>query len=1023
MKRLSTVSILLVGAVLLTNCSKSSSGSSGSLAFDKSSYAVTSGSTASLVLTLSGYTDPSGVTVTIASSGTAVAVPLSTSCHLSDAAGAINSCPIQVKGLALGSATVTASGPGLASASAGVTVSASPGAGTLGFSPAGETVDRREHRRRSTSRSNQSSGVTGLTVTISSSNPAAATVSPTTCVLSTANPNQTVTITGVAPGSASIVASATGYVNATNAVTAQASGSVPGTLSFGGNVPVPVGGTQYRHAQPRGQFRRRVSFTATLSTANANATISPTTCPLSTASPVCHFTITGVSVGNDPITATAGVYTTPSMVAVVGGGPTPGNLVFANPSSSVVSGSTATASLSLAGSVGVTSVAVTLTTSGNISIASTTCTVTPTTPCLITITGGAAGSGTLTAAATGYTSAVDNVTVLAGGNVVYGNLEFTTANLALLPGSSASTTLQLVDSSNVSNLVVNLSSTPAGLVTFNPTSCTFSTAGINSCIVSVTAGATAGTATISTTAVGPSIQAAAAVTVSPSAPPQMVFSSPNSVVIAQANTNNVGSVLTMTNVPAGGVNVNLAWASGTPATMTNSPGFCTFTPASPTCSVNVVHGSVTDPAGGPYTFVASVPDGSIAPAKLPVYIAALTPVDRTITVVNNCAQTVFAGISGGAVKGTVAPACPPGSTSVTTLTGPLCYWNPPAPTNGYQLTTGQSTKFVIPGSTFANGLYQWNGNIMARLGCTLPNGACPIGDCSGGIANQGYACAPGISFNTPQTMAEFTLLANGVDAYDITLMNGVIVPTTMSPDGLVPAASDPYTNGTAGATVPQFGSQTVLNPATWTFDPGATDTSTPSIYYNLVTPAAPLVPCSTSTPCTAPQQVCGYSLGSFTTPGPTYQTYCGQRLGYLTADAIWKGNADKTSAQSNTAPFDFYTSPGSSPYMGHTLIDCPNPPLDSGYNSQLPVNTCGCTDWANIASPTQTCTTINPDWVSYVLPKIAWLKLGCPTCYTYAFDDMSSSFTASAPASTTNAANAATYTVTFCPNGVSVPPY
>ena len=86
--------------------------------------------------------------------------------------------------------------------------------------------------------------------------------------------------------------------------------------------------------------------------------------------------------------------------------------------------------------------------------------MTPATPCLITITGGAAGSGTLTAAATGYTSAVDNVTVLASGNVVYGSLEFTTANLALLPGASAPMTLQLVDSSNVSNLVVSLSSDP-----------------------------------------------------------------------------------------------------------------------------------------------------------------------------------------------------------------------------------------------------------------------------------------------------------------------------------------------------------------------------------------------------------------------------------------------------------------------------------------------------------------------------------------------------------------------------------
>ena len=55
------------------------------------------------------------------------------------------------------------------------------------------------------------------------------------------------------------------------------------------------------------------------------------------------------------------------------------------------------------------------------------------------------------------------------------------------------------------------------------------------------------------------------------------------------------------------------------------------------------------------------------------------------------------------------------------------------------------------------------------------------------------------------------------------------------------------------------------------------------------------------------------------------------------------------------------------------------------------------------------------------LPQIAWLKTGCPTCYTYVYDDETSTFTGDRPASTSNASNATSYTITFCPDGVSVP--
>jgi hypothetical protein len=43
--------------------------------------------------------------------------------------------------------------------------------------------------------------------------------------------------------------------------------------------------------------------------------------------------------------------------------------------------------------------------------------------------------------------------------------------------------------------------------------------------------------------------------------------------------------------------------------------------------------------------------------------------------------------------------------------------------------------------------------------------------------------------------------------------------------------------------------------------------------------------------------------------------------------------------------------------------------------------------------PARPVQTANALWLDHVLPTIAWLKAACPTCYTYPFDDMTSTFT------------------------------
>jgi hypothetical protein len=120
----------------------------------------------------------------------------------------------------------------------------------------------------------------------------------------------------------------------------------------------------------------------------------------------------------------------------------------------------------------------------------------------------------------------------------------------------------------------------------------------------------------------------------------------------------------------------------------------------------------------------------------------------------------------------------------------------------------------------------------------------------------------------------------------------------------------------------------------------------------------------------------------------------------------------------------------------HRFVDCPHPPMNSGYQAATTYPTaCGCTDWVGIATPTANCqggaitsygpTTpgigFNSAWTNHVLPLISWLKTGCPTCYAYQFDDMSSTFNGYVAQSTGNAANGTSYTITFCPGGKAVP--
>lgn len=415
-----------------------------------------------------------------------------------------------------------------------------------------------------------------------------------------------------------------------------------------------------------------------------------------------------------------------------------------------------------------------------------------------------------------------------------------------------------------------------------------------------------------------------------------------------------------------------------------------------------------------------------------------------------------------------AGACPTGSTcrqggaipgSKTTY---FCYWDQPVPSNGYKIAAGSgnkpSTTISVSESSYDPAAdITWSGNFFPREGCTTnSNGEliCTIADCHG--PGSGSACAPGTGGSPAvATLPEVTLQPHSTDYYDVSIIAGANIATTFGPDTeaiastksnpiTIPTAKD-YMCGTAGSGTAQGN----LSAADWDLATHVTDkfltgASTPysesaqtgsspsTAYYHLISTLSPRqdTGCSSNKDCKTSGYVCGYDINAIN-DNPDYQTSCGTHLAWISPNEIWALHA-KTD---NTAPFKFsgsYTDAAGATIDYYQLFTCTAPTV-SGYSTPITdaAKACGCTNWGDtaftvsgdadfaskIAHPSQNCTANNTvngsnEWTTYVLPTIAWLKKSCPTCYTYPFDDMSSTFQCSNQSSTNNT-NTVPYVVTF----------
>lgn len=399
---------------------------------------------------------------------------------------------------------------------------------------------------------------------------------------------------------------------------------------------------------------------------------------------------------------------------------------------------------------------------------------------------------------------------------------------------------------------------------------------------------------------------------------------------------------------------------------------------------------------------------------------------------NKCPDPVRIGVNGGAVAtgsantplacGVVdqknSASCPAGS--ACNEDNNICYW-------GQLRFSGPG--YLPPGAILTEYYYfpaynniRWAGNIYAGGQCDFATNSCKTGICA--ISKDGKThlgpCPFGMGPVGPTTLAEFTLLEKGVDAYDISIINGMNVPISMEPDIAVAALADtentnPYYCGAAGGIAQPTGSK--LDSCSWSFDPEIklSSASSKTDYRDLLAAVEDGgVACKakgTEQRCPS-GQVCGRAFVPGTTTAPES---CGKQIGWWTADelCVVTANGEGAPLSCKTAVADQGTRAD--------LLGCTAENAGSCYTVGASSSCCGCPEWkiGGKALPLEagySCQGTNSAWENYSEPWAQFLKDACPTAYSFPYDDPTSSFTCSSD-KTGAQPNMMSYKITFCPGG------
>jgi len=364
---------------------------------------------------------------------------------------------------------------------------------------------------------------------------------------------------------------------------------------------------------------------------------------------------------------------------------------------------------------------------------------------------------------------------------------------------------------------------------------------------------------------------------------------------------------------------------------------------------------------------------------------------RSLTFKNSCSRDVWlSGVPGSA--GHCSDGCETG-TSCDTASG-LCFWDVPTPNVGnWRVPSGRMSAITFPAWSNSDGA-AWSGNVgfcVEGTSCVSKKGL---------VANATLCDSEGCEAMHVGNLAEFTLLKQSVDTYDISNIGGLSVPFSITPEKPNTDKNEPYTCANVGA----IKSSTGLGESSWQFSP-------PRPFYVWVIPGEKPKTCTSDSDCSG--EKCGLALS--TTDQTTFSQVCGTLVGYWSQNAICKANPN-TPATNCSAPIHNGAFPTTQGQLGQCIGDS-----GSCYQRGADSACCGCANWNSILEkglvpPTTTqCANSNPRWVEFIQTSLEWLKEGAPNAYTYPFDDLSSTATCSNMEKSFNTQN---YTIELCPGGV-----
>ncbi len=993
--------------IALAGCGGGNSSYNGSLSFQNKQYKVSQSSVTELKLTLNNSTAENGAIVFIQSSDPSVATIINSNCTLSDESGFNSSCEVRVRGNKIGNAVITASASKVSPTKASVVVTQDDVVNGLTFEPSLESVMVGQDTKVMLKLSS-GSNIDNLTVNLASSDPTIAEPEQKACTFNSDEKFCEVTINGNNSGSAKITATSADYN-----ITAEDSVNVtndpqPGHIAIIADQIINVGETVEAIVKLEGSSGI-TPFPVTLSEENSNVTITSTgNCMLSSLRPICKVLVTGNKLGTDTVLASANGYTPGGAIFTVTNKVTPGYLTFSSSSESVVFGAETNIKLYYDGGQGITNLQVAIASnSDNITLSTSVCTFDskfPHNACVIKVTGHSVGQSTITASATGYKSATNQVTVVPSSVVVPGNIIFTPSNIYVKAGSTYPTRIYLKGSSNVKsiNVAVNSNNSNASVT---PASCTLSTAQ-DYCNVTIS-GVTAGNSVITASSAGYSNATAQVTVTNKNLQTELIFDQSHMGVGSYFSLKNQGQTVATLRLINGGLTpITVTIPSGSNPDAVGfgyffpGQGSCIMSSESPVCYVKVT----AQPGGvsGESSVVTPSATGDVKSIdSLIVTVRDVIPVARKVKVINSCSYDSYP-IMGYSAVPNATPPCPKGSSPFNNQ----CWTNYSITnifnnTNPNKIAPGQYLTYEIAaGTAMAYNGATWTGAVANRR---IESGYYVFGDGSGNplVTSANESANIGQSVGNTATGYEFTMSGNQPTVMDITTISGVFQPATMKPmpyEQLI-NNQDSYYNGVAGSLVDQPSSLYNIPASTWEFDlSNAVTAGWPqesTILFNYVIPpnATDITStCSQQNPTCPVGQVCGYSPWTINVnfvPGHpvSYNLVCGKRIGYLSIDALavipgGQGNSliplpfTETYPGSSLPMYDLYTGNGA-----------------TGYNPNPSSTVIGCTNWNGITEPSKQCISFNPVWASNVLPALTWIKQGCPSCYTYSYDDPASGFT------------------------------